>query len=364
MSALILLVAASHADARLNEPRRNIRVDVDADADADANFALGPHDRAVLHLEANRIEKERDLISPRPYIVGGERVNGHRFPYFSSLYQEFEGDNYHVCGGALISDSYVLTAAHCAKHAHRARIGAYTELSDPSNDNRPFHDTEVIKAVTHPDFYSDSKDRLHYDFALLKLREPVTDPYLLQSAMNLERVIEVDEQLKNGEIRNAVTTIGLGRLHESGPLPKFLQEVELKYVDNDICKRYFGDVPEVMMCAKEDHQDACTGDSGGPLIVKGNTPNEDVQVGIVSWGSGCATTFPGVYSRISRVGPWIKQEVCKNSLVEPPYCSKDSKIPMCVEHTDCKANDDLLPGGLWCFLNANICQITCGKCEP
>ena len=76
-----------------------------------------------------------------------------------------------------------------------------------------------------------------------------------------------------------------------------------------------------MMCAVDDGEDACQGDSGGPLIVRSNenTPETDVQVGIVSWGFGCADRdFPGVYSRISYVkNDFFDSVVCEMSDFAP-----------------------------------------------
>ena len=72
-----------------------------------------------------------------------------------------------------------------------------------------------------------------------------------------------------------------------------------------------------MMCARDDNQDSCQGDSGGPLVVKEGA-NSDIQVGVVSWGVGCAhESFPGVYARISSAYDWIKQQVCAKSS-DPP----------------------------------------------
>jgi len=81
-----------------------------------------------------------------------------------------------------------------------------------------------------------------------------------------------------------------------------------------------GGITGNMLCARADDTDACQGDSGGPLIKKGSDPSgaDDVLVGIVSWGLGCADdVFPGVYSRISAQYDWIQSQVCERS-VDPP----------------------------------------------
>lgn len=94
------------------------------------------------------------------------------------------------------------------------------------------------------------------------------------------------------------TVSGWGRLTENGALPSKLQAVEVPRINDLVCQTYFG--PGVltgnMICFgyEEGGKDACQGDSGGPLIAGG------VQVGIVSWGYGCAQRYrPGIYARVA-----------------------------------------------------------------
>merc|ERR1712051_906056 len=71
-----------------------------------------------------------------------------------------------------------------------------------------------------------------------------------------------------------------------------------------------------MMCANDNGEDSCQGDSGGPLVIRSRTG--DVQVGVVSWGVGCAhRDFPGVYARVSAQYHWIRANVCEGSS-DPP----------------------------------------------
>ena len=91
---------------------------------------------------------------------------------------------------------------------------------------------------------------------------------------------------------------------------------EVKVFSRDDCKFKYGKqrISGTMMCASSFGKDACQGDSGGPLIAKGKTPNDDVIVGLVSWGLGCADRrYPGVYTDISSVRSWIERVSCELS---------------------------------------------------
>ena len=73
-------------------------------------------------------------------------------------------------------------------------------------------------------------------------------------------------------------------------------------------------ITETMLWATANGKDSCQGDSGGPLVIKGDDAVTDVQVGVVSWGTGCAANqFPGVYAHVSQAYDWIQSEVCKGS---------------------------------------------------
>lgn len=320
--------------------------------------------------------------SPSSYsthIVGGKRASSDRYPYFVSVYTKLQGGNYHVCGATLIENDVVLCAAHCADHADFVRVGAYLHPDSRNNGGSPYHDSRVASRHIHPGFFSDSRDRLHNDAMLLKLAKPVTDTELLQYRMQLDRVERADKNLDEGD---PLTAVGLGRINEEGNVSKFLKEVELKYMSNDQCSLYFGDLPSTMMCAKETSVDACEGDSGGPLIKKGNGPRGDVQTGIISWGSGCANNFPGVYTRIAEIKDWIDLTICE---ISPSNCrrgedgneqdgagtgrvgtmtaSRSSRSSEPCVDDDKYCGKSILPKKVFCFINGNACPATCGRCD-
>ena len=105
-----------------------------------------------------------------------------------------------------------------------------------------------------------------------------------------------------------------------------LLETEVEYVNQTRCQQLYlyGTIDDNMMCAAKTNKDACTGDSGGPLILKGDSPENDEVVGTVSWGRGCAIEdYPGVYARMSYFFDWIQAAICHHSASPPEYMACD-----------------------------------------
>jgi Trypsin len=249
-------------------------------------------------------------------IVGGAGVPANRYPFQIALLDKRNGKkgfNKQFCGGSLIDASHVLTAAHCV--AGRATSGPTNlrVLAGVTLLNSKEGQTHQIESITiHPQY--DGKTQ-RYDAAVLRLETPL-DTSLhppIRPAGPGETALETPGTMLT------VTGWGNMRQHVTGKKnrnkrPKYshgLREVQVPVVANDECVGDYGGKgngqvsPDVMLCAGQAGLDSCSGDSGGPLFV--STPGGYVQVGIVSWGEGCAAPYrPGVYTRVSAVADFIQ----------------------------------------------------------
>lgn len=229
-------------------------------------------------------------------IVGGTEATLGAFPSFAYWSPG--------CGATLITPQVALTAAHCY-------LGMPGTLYLNSIDRQSGDAYEVDYVRIHPNFNGNRVDP-DWDFMILKLvREvpaSVATPVLLNSDPLLPRVA--------GEI---VTAVGFGRLGEGDKEDSdSLQRVALPFVTDSSCATNYntGRINAATICAGREGLDACQGDSGGPLYLGSNG---DVQIGITSWGMGCARPgFPGVYARISTGYPWIQAQTCIQSDNLPP----------------------------------------------
>lgn len=244
-------------------------------------------------------------------VVGGRDAPDHRFGYAQITLQRSGND--HQCGGSLIAPDLVLTAAHCLKWFSSIHVDRH-DFSDTSDSYQIF---EPIQTLAHPDF---DVDTFRYDFAVVQLNGSVE---------NVEPV-RLNDNESVPEMSYPMTVIGWGAVdystESSSIFPDVLQRGTVRYIPSPICEEttiggrslYRDEIFPEMMCALSSGVDACIGDSGGPLIVAGNSPEGDRQVGLVSWGRGCAV-YPGVYSRVSSGFDWIRSEVCQLSDNPPSY---------------------------------------------
>ncbi|XP_037084134.1 trypsin-1-like isoform X2 [Pollicipes pollicipes] len=230
-------------------------------------------------------------------VVGGRPSRINEYPWAVAL--TYRGRFY--CGGSLINDRYVLTAAHCINGLNHNRV----EVTLGEHDrNLPFEAiTRKIKVLwwlKHPEF---NPKTFNNDIALVRMKESV-------SFSRIMRPVCLPRPGYNytGE---KVTVVGWGRTSEGGSTANLLQEVLLPVFSNAECRALKYDAEEItsnMMCAgyTQGKIDACQGDSGGPMHWQAKDGKTNI-IGIVSWGQGCGRPgLPGVYTRVSNYLDWIE----------------------------------------------------------
>ncbi|WBB68457.1 serine protease [Micromonospora sp. WMMD812] len=212
-----------------------------------------------------------------PYVVGGTRAAQGEFPFMVRLSMG--------CGGALYSSRLVLTAAHCVgSTGANTSITATLGVVDLQSSSRiTVRSNYVYRA---PGYNGNGKD-----WALIRLATPVTG----LSTLKIANTTAYD----NGTF----TVAGWGAAREGGPQQRYLLKATVPLVNDSTCDaNYGGDViPAEEICAgyTSGGVDTCQGDSGGPMFRR-DANNAWIQVGIVSWGNGCARpNYPGVYTQVS-----------------------------------------------------------------
>nr|NP_001090463.1 epidermis specific serine protease S homeolog precursor [Xenopus laevis]AAH83024.1 Prss27 protein [Xenopus laevis] len=246
------------------------------------------------------------VVSDR--IVGGTDSKKGEWPWQISLTYK----NDFLCGGSLIADSWVLTAAHCFDSLEVSYYNVYLGAHQLSALGNSTVTRGVKRIIKHPDFQYEGSSG---DIALIELEKPVTfTPYILPVCLPSHNV-----QFAAGSM---CWVTGWGNIQAGAPLssPKTLQKAEVGIIDRSSCETMYKSslgystgvdfIQKDMVCAgyKEGQVDACQGDSGGPLVF--NVNNVWLQLGIVSWGFGCAEPDrPGVYTKVQFYQDWLKTNV-------------------------------------------------------
>ncbi|KAL3886435.1 hypothetical protein ACJMK2_026427 [Sinanodonta woodiana] len=231
-------------------------------------------------------------------IVGGTVATHGEYPWQVALMY----NGFLVCGGTLIGDRWVATAAHCFEDAMTA---SYWTVGVGLQDRRQIYSTNIYHVTNifvHESYVHDTE---HNDIALIRLSKPVDLSNRYTRAACLPP--------RNANYESQVCTVsGWGATYYDkdgkAPTTQVLYSVDLQVISNNLCLYYLGNVIyDSNICAgatASGGRDTCQGDSGGPMVCKMNGVWE--LAGIVSWGYGCGDRYkPGVYTRVSSYLDWI-----------------------------------------------------------
>ncbi|XP_045892595.1 chymotrypsinogen B-like [Micropterus dolomieu] len=232
-------------------------------------------------------------------IVGGADAVPGSWPWQVSL----QTNGLHFCGGSLINNQWILTAAHCFNIPTPNLIvylGRDTlNLLTPNGKS-----WTVSQIVKHPNY---DKETFNNDIALLKLSSPVTFTDYIRPVC-----LAADGSAFNNGTTCWVTGWGNIKTETLLSSPGRLQEVSLPIVSNSDCNSSYGFITNNMICAglTQGGQGTCFGDSGGPLVTKNGFVW--VQAGIVSFVAqeGCALpNVPEGFTRVSQYQFWINSQI-------------------------------------------------------
>jgi secreted trypsin-like serine protease len=241
---------------------------------------------------------ERSLT---PRIVGGQNAGTADNPFQVALLDRNiqNTQNAQFCGGTLIRENVIVTAAHCSDFVTAAGVQVLTGTRrlDGTGIRR-----NVTRVTIHPQWNAGTFD---------------SDVAVWEMATNATGIPVASLATDDGNVGNNLLATGWGALTQGGSSPIDLQRVQLPLVDRANCNdanSYNGQITGNMMCAGRDSGgiDTCQGDSGGPLS---RGPNNSLLTGITSWGFGCAQPdLFGVYTRVSQ--PEIRDFILDQTQME------------------------------------------------
>ncbi|XP_047519482.1 trypsin delta-like [Pieris napi] len=221
-------------------------------------------------------------------IVSGQNTSITAVPWQVSLRQKTQ----FICGGSVVTDIWILTAAHCLERYKTKDLSVRLGSSWRTHGGEMY---DVKESYIHPQY--DTKRAIN-DVGLLRLYSTLRFSWRVLPILLAAR----DSRLPANQM--AIVS-GWGLMKEKGQSAKFLQSASIRTIVMKLCRQsgvYRGIDPASMFCAGSFTQpsaDACQGDSGGPIV------SEGLLIGAVSWGKGCARgNFPGVYTRLSDPVIW------------------------------------------------------------
>jgi len=226
-------------------------------------------------------------------IVNGIVARPREFPWQVSI-EDLTA--FHFCGGSILNNRYVITAAHCTNGQDANRIRAVTGKEQRTDAGRKYDIQEIKQHENYRPLTTENDiSLLHTSTAMVldNMAEPICEPPVASATYD----------------GSQMTVSGWGTTSYGGPSSLELRYAAIYGISNAECSsvgQYPGQITDDMICAHSSlGRDACQGDSGGPMVFKGAATNRFELVGIVSWGAGCGDKA-GVYCRVTYMIDWIR----------------------------------------------------------
>ncbi|XP_057232733.1 transmembrane protease serine 11E-like isoform X2 [Malurus melanocephalus] len=228
-------------------------------------------------------------------ITGGQRAREGEWPWQASI----QLDGTHRCGASIISNTWLVTAAHCFRGVRDPRrwTASFGILLRPPKQKK------FVRRIIVHERYSDLLLDHEHDVAVVELASAIEFTSDVHSVCLPEATHIFPDNI-------SCFVTGWGALENDGYSVNQLRQAEVRIISTEICNRrqvYGGAITPGMLCAGylEGQVDACQGDSGGPLV-HANSRGIWYLVGIVSWGDECGKrNKPGVYTRVTYYRNWI-----------------------------------------------------------
>ncbi|OAN14270.1 hypothetical protein A3K86_11880 [Photobacterium jeanii] len=272
-------------------------------------------------------------VSPR--IIGGITTQNDEIPWQVYLNISFPNDGTYVCGGVLVAQDVVLTAAHCLQNGGTRASADNIKVWAGINSIFSTTSSNAISVTAALQNSSYNASRFSNDIAILKLAQPApanAKPILIATSDQQRRA---NSEFSNGYNAGGTSpenllVSGWGSTSATGSSSATnLQQTLLTGVPDNTCSAQWGSgvndsEADIFVCAITPSpsvvRDSCFGDSGGPLVWQDPQRAGDADfglrlVGLVSFGDGCASSLPGVYTEVQGFVSWINQQT-NNSLTK------------------------------------------------
>lgn len=260
------------------------------------------------------LQAEAASVTASTRIVGGVVISPKIREWMAAMIiVDYTTNEEYLCGSSYIGSSdgyhYMLTAGHCIPSGELQPVAMFLRDDLEEYDSDSFNLVDAVGIVVHPDFVENEDGSTDNDLALVIFKDANVD--LPTSALLAGEYMTVYP----GE--NA-TVSGYGTTSSGGSTDYELRQTTLDIVNETVCGNDYASmftiIPSEHICAAAPGRDSCQGDSGGPLTVHPYEGAEEVEVGLVAFGYGCAYPgYPGVYTRLSTYESWIRATVNSTS---------------------------------------------------